>query len=212
MKQIVYKCFPLLCFSSCSAEILNNAISKNQASFTTLDLQHFFKNLFKKSFLSSVIWCALFSKPDSEEASKQITPLKLLRLLVYLQDYKWALPHSLNCAHHKYALKKKNKKKNTGWLKHISLSYSMTVFDFLSFRSFLSCLPLLVQLAVLRPQEAIRYGKTSPYCFNEIPRVCFFLNEPRLIKTSLEPPWSLSFGRTGLGHRLAHLWHLITAA
>lgn len=153
------------------------------------------------ALLSSLIWWVLYSKPDSEGASKQIAPLKPLRLFYYLQES--PSPIHSTCTS-QICIKKQ---KNTGWLEHISFSYSMTVFDFLSLHSFLSCLPLLVQLAALRPQEAIRYGKTSPYCFNEIPSVCSFLNEPRTDKDFFLPgsclQWWLSFGCTGLGRRLA---------
>lgn len=65
-------------------------------------------------------------------------------------------PYSLDYAHQKYALKKKQRKKNRLIKTYFLFFYSMTIFDFLSFHSFLSCLPLLVQLAALTPQEAVR--------------------------------------------------------
>lgn len=122
------------------------------------------------ALLSSLIWWVLYSKPDHSSETIEVV----------LLSAGISLPHSLD-------VHVANMSKNTAWLEHISFSYSMTVFDFLSLHSFLSCLPLLVQLAALRPQEAIRYGKTSPYCFNEIPSVCSFLNEPRTDKDFFLP-------------------------
>lgn len=150
------------------------------------------------ALLSSLMFCGC------EEASDR--PLKLF---VGWSEYKWVVsPFTPLCTSQLLP-----KEKETVWLKHISFSSRVTLLDFLSFHSFLSGLPLLVQLVALRPQEAIRHGKTSPDCFNEIPRVCLLLNEPRT---------DTDFLRAARGHfHLAvqarvthwqHLWHLISAA
>lgn len=105
MKQVVYKCFPPFCFSSRGDEILNNMISTDGLCLLHQILYTFFLSMsiikgHNSAMLSSPIWCVLHSEPDIEKASKQITPLKLLRLLACLQEYKWTPPHSLDYAHH----------------------------------------------------------------------------------------------------------------
>lgn len=160
--------------------ILSNAVSPSYNRCVRIPCIYFnwpFSNFqgSHSALLSSLKWCVLYSKL-----------LYTSPLWNFVWDC-WFICRNIN-EPSPLPLTNMHKNKNRPIKTHLlflQCDKTQNIKSFLHLLVYFYGLPHLIQLEALRPIERVRWGKTSPYCFSDIPRVCSLVNESRTAKVFL---------------------------